>query len=71
MADLAEFLRKECQFFRSLHTFGQHREPEAASDTEDRLDDGGRLRVRVDRADEGPVDLDLVEGKARRFDSDE
>src|ERR1700743_68023 len=58
---VAGFVAQELQLGVGLDALGQHRQTEAAAQSEHRADDGGCLAVGVYGLDEGAVDLDLVE----------
>jgi len=54
-----------------LDAFGQHGEAEPASKAQHSSNNGRGLTVGIDRLDERAVDLDLSNGNARRFESEE
>ena len=60
---VAAFRRKERQLFSGFDALGYDRDFEAAAEANNSANDRRRLRVAAKVHDEGPVDLDLVEGE--------
>src|SRR5262249_42534339 len=58
---IAQFFLQELKFGLGLDALGEHRQAKPAAKAQDRGHNSCRLIVGVDRLDERPVDLDLVE----------
>ena len=52
---------EEFQLFAAAHAFGDDLQSEAAGKADDRLGDGGVLRIRLEVGDERDVDLQRVD----------
>src|SRR5262249_30112960 len=63
---VASLLRQIGELLARLHPLGEDRYPQRAPEPDDRSDDRGGLRI-LEIADEGFVDLQLVEREALKF----
>src|SRR5262249_22788077 len=55
---------QDAQLLLGFDAFGAGDDPEAVAETEDRANDGSRIAIAFEIADERSIDLDLVEREA-------